>query len=178
MRLPAGSWLLALGAFGAGVVGAGVASGVATGRLAAIIGAAFAAALGGLMVARLARLDRAIGRALFSPAPDPAVTIATVVACAEAARKAGGAGLAHLAAEQREPLLADGLRLIAVGAAPDVMREVQASGVCWCGGTVWAGEPAMRISVSNWRTDEADIDRSADAIERAHTLVSAGRPGF
>jgi aromatic-L-amino-acid decarboxylase len=61
---------------------------------------------------------------------------------------------------------------------PDVIREVQASGVCWCGGTVWAGEPAMRISVSNWRTDEADIDRSADAIERAHTLVSAGRPGF
>jgi glutamate/tyrosine decarboxylase-like PLP-dependent enzyme len=61
---------------------------------------------------------------------------------------------------------------------PDVIREVQASGVCWCGGTVWAGEPAMRLSVSNWRTDEADIDRSADAIERAHTLVSAGRPGF
>jgi hypothetical protein len=31
-------------------------------------------------------------------------------------------------------------------------------------GTEWDGEPAMRISVSNWRTTEDDIHRSAKAI--------------
>ena len=55
---------------------------------------------------------------------------------------------------------------------PDVIAGIQASGVCWCGGTMWAAEPAMRISISNWRTTEADIDRSAEAIERAHALAA------
>ena len=31
-------------------------------------------------------------------------------------------------------------------------------------GTTWDGEPAMRISVCNWRTTEDDIRRSAEAI--------------
>jgi len=31
-------------------------------------------------------------------------------------------------------------------------------------GTEWEGEPAMRISVCNWRTTEDDIRRSAKAI--------------
>ncbi len=56
---------------------------------------------------------------------------------------------------------------------PEVIAGIQASNVCWCGGTMWAAEPAMRISISNWRTTEADIDRSAEAIERAHALATA-----
>ena len=55
-----------------------------------------------------------------------------------------------------------------------VMAAVQASGVCWCGGTMWGGAPAMRISVSNWRTSEDDIDRSAASILQAFERVSAG----
>jgi glutamate/tyrosine decarboxylase-like PLP-dependent enzyme len=47
---------------------------------------------------------------------------------------------------------------------PDVIAGVQQSGECWAGGTKWTGEPAMRISVSGWRTRAEDIDRSADAI--------------
>ena len=50
---------------------------------------------------------------------------------------------------------------------PAVIAEVQAEGTCWTGGTRWLGEPAMRISVSNWRTSEEDIDRSAAAIIEA-----------
>jgi hypothetical protein len=50
---------------------------------------------------------------------------------------------------------------------PGVIDAVQRAGVCWCGGTVWAGEPAMRISVSNWGTTEEDIDRSAASISEA-----------
>jgi glutamate/tyrosine decarboxylase-like PLP-dependent enzyme len=45
-----------------------------------------------------------------------------------------------------------------------VIAAVQAEGTCWAGGALWQGKQAMRISVSNWSTSEADIDRSADAI--------------
>jgi glutamate/tyrosine decarboxylase-like PLP-dependent enzyme len=48
-----------------------------------------------------------------------------------------------------------------------LIAAVQQAGVCWCGGTAWRGEPAMRISISNWRTSEEDIDRSAASIAGA-----------
>jgi len=47
-----------------------------------------------------------------------------------------------------------------------VIAGVQEDGTCWCGGTVWQGRHAMRISVSSWATTEADVDRSLDAIRR------------
>jgi hypothetical protein len=43
---------------------------------------------------------------------------------------------------------------------------VQRDGTCWCGGTVWQGRTAMRISVSSWATTEADVQRSLAAILR------------
>ena len=46
----------------------------------------------------------------------------------------------------------------------DVIDGVQREGTCWMSGTEWDGEPAMRISVCNWRTTEDDIRRSAEAI--------------
>ena len=48
----------------------------------------------------------------------------------------------------------------------EVIRRVQEDGTCWCGGTVWQGKTAMRISVSSWATTEEDIERSADAVIR------------
>ena len=47
------------------------------------------------------------------------------------------------------------------------LRLVQDERVCWLGSTRWHDMDAMRISVSNWSTTEADIDRSADSIIRA-----------
>jgi glutamate/tyrosine decarboxylase-like PLP-dependent enzyme len=45
-----------------------------------------------------------------------------------------------------------------------IVRAVQNEGTCWMSGTTWQGKAAMRISVSNWTTDEDDIDRSAAAV--------------
>lgn len=45
-----------------------------------------------------------------------------------------------------------------------VVRAVQQEGTCWMSGTTWQGKAAMRISVSNWTTNEEDIDRSAAAV--------------
>jgi glutamate/tyrosine decarboxylase-like PLP-dependent enzyme len=48
-----------------------------------------------------------------------------------------------------------------------VIARLQDEGVCWCGVTVWQDRTAMRISVSNWATTEADVDLSIEAIVRA-----------
>lgn len=47
-----------------------------------------------------------------------------------------------------------------------VTRAVQDDGTCWCGATVWKGRTAMRISICNWSTTDADIERSVAAILR------------
>ncbi len=53
-----------------------------------------------------------------------------------------------------------------------VIANVQRDGTCWAGGTTWRGRRYMRISVSNWSTAEADVERSVAAIRRvlAETL--------
>jgi glutamate/tyrosine decarboxylase-like PLP-dependent enzyme len=48
-----------------------------------------------------------------------------------------------------------------------VLARVEASGEAWLGGTSWGGRPAIRFSVSNWRTSEADVDRTLAAFEAA-----------
>lgn len=55
----------------------------------------------------------------------------------------------------------------------EVIAAVQADGTCWLGGTTWHGMAAMRISVSNWSTTEADVDLSAAAILRCAAEVAA-----
>ena len=47
-----------------------------------------------------------------------------------------------------------------------VVSEIQTEGTCWCGGTVWQGQTAMRISVSSWATSDADVERSLGAMIR------------
>jgi glutamate/tyrosine decarboxylase-like PLP-dependent enzyme len=57
-----------------------------------------------------------------------------------------------------------------------VVAAVQADGTCWLGGTTWHGMAAMRISVSNWSTTEADADKSVAAILRCARTVAEGLP--
>ena len=47
-----------------------------------------------------------------------------------------------------------------------VIAALQADGTCWCGGTVWQGRTAMRISVSSWATTEQDVEHSLVAMIR------------
>jgi glutamate/tyrosine decarboxylase-like PLP-dependent enzyme len=50
-----------------------------------------------------------------------------------------------------------------------VIRQIQDEGTSWCGGTVWQGQTAMRISVSSWATTESDVDRSLETMLRIAT---------
>jgi glutamate/tyrosine decarboxylase-like PLP-dependent enzyme len=59
--------------------------------------------------------------------------------------------------------------LVAFGDAERTQRTIaalQEEGTCWCGGTVWQGRTAMRISVCNWATTDADVEKSLDAMLR------------
>jgi glutamate/tyrosine decarboxylase-like PLP-dependent enzyme len=57
----------------------------------------------------------------------------------------------------------------------EVIAAVQRAGTMWASGTTWQGKAAMRISVSNWSTTEADVDRSVAAILRCARQASAGQ---
>jgi glutamate/tyrosine decarboxylase-like PLP-dependent enzyme len=48
-----------------------------------------------------------------------------------------------------------------------VISNIQTDGTCWCGGTVWQGQTAMRISLSSWATRDEDVDSSLEAMLRA-----------
>lgn len=59
--------------------------------------------------------------------------------------------------------------LVSFGGAEQTRRVIAAlqdEGTCWCGGTVWQGQTAMRISVSSWATTEEDVERCLEAILR------------
>jgi glutamate/tyrosine decarboxylase-like PLP-dependent enzyme len=103
-----------------------------------------------------------------------------------ALRTLGRQGVAELVARNCRQALrfAEGLRaagfdvlnevalnqvLVAFGDAETTTRaiaELQKEGTCWCGGTVWQGKTAMRISVSSWATTDEDVERSLEAMLR------------
>lgn len=46
----------------------------------------------------------------------------------------------------------------------EVIAEILKTGAAFFGGTTWRGRRAMRISVTNWRTTEGDVDRVVKAV--------------
>ena len=54
-----------------------------------------------------------------------------------------------------------------------VIAAIQEDGTCWCGGTVWQGRAAMRISVSSWATTAEDVDASLAAMLRSARRIAA-----
>lgn len=49
----------------------------------------------------------------------------------------------------------------------EVINRINASGEAWFGPTVWNGMRVMRISLSNFRTTQNDVDRAVAAIKQA-----------
>ena len=49
----------------------------------------------------------------------------------------------------------------------EVLRRVQDAGDVWMGGTSWTGRRAIRVSVSNWQTGDAEIDIALEAFRTA-----------
>jgi glutamate/tyrosine decarboxylase-like PLP-dependent enzyme len=49
----------------------------------------------------------------------------------------------------------------------EVGRRLMEDGTVWMTGSKWHGRDVLRISVSNWSTDEDDVARSLDALRRA-----------
>lgn len=56
------------------------------------------------------------------------------------------------------------------GLTKATLENIQESGVCWCSGAVWFGEPVIRISVCSWATTAADVERSVAAFVRAREV--------
>jgi len=50
---------------------------------------------------------------------------------------------------------------------------VQASGETWFGGTIWQGRPALRISVSSWRTRDEDVQALVQLLARLRDAKQA-----
>ncbi|MDQ2750502.1 MAG: aminotransferase class V-fold PLP-dependent enzyme [Actinomycetota bacterium] len=53
-----------------------------------------------------------------------------------------------------------------------VTAQVLADGTAWMSGSRWHDRDVLRISVSNWTTDETDVRASVDAVRRAVAATS------
>ena len=55
----------------------------------------------------------------------------------------------------------------------EVLRLVQEDGRVWMSGTTWDGRKAIRLSVSNWQTGDAEIDLAVEAFAQVAGQVPA-----
>jgi glutamate/tyrosine decarboxylase-like PLP-dependent enzyme len=58
------------------------------------------------------------------------------------------------------------------GRTRDVVARLIADGTVWMSGSRWHDQEVLRVSVSNWSTDEADVERSVDAVRNAAAAVA------
>jgi glutamate/tyrosine decarboxylase-like PLP-dependent enzyme len=58
------------------------------------------------------------------------------------------------------------------GLTRSTLAALQVSGTCWCGGSVWRGEPVIRVSVCSWSTTGSDVERSVEAFVKARSTAS------
>jgi len=49
----------------------------------------------------------------------------------------------------------------------EVIRRIVSQGEAFFGGTTWRGKRCMRVSVCNWQTNEADVERAVHAVRCA-----------
>lgn len=92
--------------------------------------------------------------------------------CAQARRI--GDGLARAGFEVLNPIT---LNQVLFRCTTDVQTvavrtAVQQSGEAWFGGAVWQGRPAMRVSVSSWRTQDTDVDALLALLVRVKSAIT------
>jgi len=51
------------------------------------------------------------------------------------------------------------------------VQNIQRSGECWCGGSLWRGKAVIRISVCDWATTSKEVDRSVRAFVDARAAA-------
>ena len=54
-----------------------------------------------------------------------------------------------------------------------VTDRLLADGVAWMSGSRWRGRDVLRVSVSNWSTDAADVAASIDGVRRAAAAATS-----
>ena len=59
------------------------------------------------------------------------------------------------------------------GRTAAVIRALLDEGSTWMSGSRWSNRAVMRVSVSNWTTDEADVEASLAAVRRAVAVADA-----
>jgi aromatic-L-amino-acid decarboxylase len=84
----------------------------------------------------------------------------------------GGLPPAQAEVKESAPSFSGGLLPAEIEAANDrrtdeVIAAIQKTGEAFFGGTTWRGRRAMRISVTNWRTTDADVERVVNAVASA-----------
>ncbi|HCU51502.1 MAG TPA: aspartate aminotransferase family protein, partial [Micromonosporaceae bacterium] len=52
-----------------------------------------------------------------------------------------------------------------------VTDALLADGTAWMSGSRWRDREVLRVSVSNWSTDDADVAASIEAVHRAAALA-------
>ena len=52
-----------------------------------------------------------------------------------------------------------------------VTERLLADGTAWMSGSRWRDRDVLRVSVSNWSTDDADVEASIDAVRRAAAVA-------
>ena len=57
-----------------------------------------------------------------------------------------------------------------------VLRAVQEAGDVLMSGTIWDGRRAIRLSVSNWQTEDEEVDLALDAFRTAASQLPAHVP--
>jgi glutamate/tyrosine decarboxylase-like PLP-dependent enzyme len=58
-----------------------------------------------------------------------------------------------------------------------ITAQLLADGTAWMSGSRWRGRDVLRVSVSNWSTDEADVEASVEAVRRAANAVRLASVG-
>ncbi|HZL52464.1 MAG TPA: aspartate aminotransferase family protein, partial [Terracidiphilus sp.] len=66
----------------------------------------------------------------------------------------------------REPRINQGLVQFTNMPTDEVIAKINASGEAYFGGTTWRGERSMRVSVCNWMTSAADVERVIAAVRK------------